>query len=98
MQLSQAQRYELYGEAPLAIKRDVGELLYIVALSKQARTIVEFGTPVWGTPLGVSTLYLAAALRDSGGGTLITTELLASKADTACKNLMDAGLDDLVEL
>jgi predicted O-methyltransferase YrrM len=91
--LSQAQRYELYGEAPLAIKRDVGELLYLVVLNRQAHTIVEFGAS-----LGVSTLYLAAALRDSGGGTLITTELLASKAEIACKNLMDAGLDDLVEL
>ena len=56
--LSQIQRYEIYGEAPLAIKRDVGELLYLLALSRQARTVVEFGAS-----LGVSTLYLAAALR-----------------------------------
>jgi len=93
--LSQIQRYEIYGEAPLAIKRDVGELLYLLALSRQARTVVEFGAS-----LGVSTLYLAAALRDSGGGTLITTELLASKAKAAHKNeaprviVGESGLSD----
>ncbi len=37
--LAQAQRYELYGDAPLAIKREVGELLYVLALSRRARRI-----------------------------------------------------------
>jgi predicted O-methyltransferase YrrM len=55
--------------------------------------VVEFGAS-----LGVSTLYLAAALKDSGGGSLVTTELLASKAESARRNLIDAGLDSLVEL
>ena len=89
--LSQVRRYELYGEAPLAIKREVGELLYLLTLSRRARTVVEFGAS-----LGVSTLYLAAALRDCGGGSLITTEQLAGKADATRKNLVDAGLDDLL--
>ncbi|HSZ14816.1 MAG TPA: class I SAM-dependent methyltransferase [Solirubrobacteraceae bacterium] len=91
--LSQAQRYELYGEAPLAIKREVGELLYVVALGSPGRRMVEFGASH-----GLSTAYLAAALRDSGGGALITTERHPAKAETATRNLTDAGLSDLVEI
>jgi predicted O-methyltransferase YrrM len=91
--LTQAERYELYGDAPLAIKREVGELLYMLVLSRRAQRIVEFGAS-----LGVSTIYLAAALADCGGGSLITTELRPSKAEIARRNLTDAGLADLVEL
>jgi hypothetical protein len=40
--LAQAERYELYGDAPLAITREVGELLYVLALGGRARRIVEF--------------------------------------------------------
>jgi hypothetical protein len=65
--LSQAQRYELYGEAPQAITREVGELVYVLALGEADRCVVEFGASH-----GASTIYLAAALRDSGGGTVIT--------------------------
>lgn len=91
--LAQAQRYELYGEAPLAIKREVGGLLYLLALGTPDRRMVEFGAS-----LGASTLYLAAALRDSGGGSLITTERRPAKAETLTRNLTDAGLNDLVEV
>jgi predicted O-methyltransferase YrrM len=55
--------------------------------------IVEFGGS-----LGVSTIHLAAALRDGGGGTLITTEIHPAKAAAARRNLTEAGLADLVEL
>ena len=58
-----------------------------------ARTVVEFGTS-----FGVSTLHLAAALRDNGGGRLITTEFEPSKAARARNNLTEAGLIDLVEI
>jgi len=54
--LAQAQRYELYGEAPLAIKREVGGLLYLLALGTPGRRVVEFGASH-----GASTVYLAAA-------------------------------------
>ncbi|HWY91113.1 MAG TPA: class I SAM-dependent methyltransferase [Solirubrobacteraceae bacterium] len=87
------QRYELYGEAPLSITREVGQLLYLLALSTRPRLIVEFGSS-----LGVSTIYLAAAIRDGGGGTLITSECHALKVELASQNLADAGLADLVEL
>jgi predicted O-methyltransferase YrrM len=91
--LDQEARYELYGDAPLAIKREVGALLYLLTLSKRPRLVVEFGAS-----LGLSTIYLAAALSDLGGGSLITTELRESKATLASHNLAEAQLDDLVEL
>jgi predicted O-methyltransferase YrrM len=91
--LSAPERSELYGDAPLAISREVGELYYVLALSRRARLIVEFGASH-----GISTIYLAAAIRDAGRGSLMTTELLPRKAQAARQNLAEAQLDDLVEI
>ncbi|WP_420136335.1 O-methyltransferase [Sphingomonas sp.] len=84
--------YGLLKDAPLAVSRETGTLLYMLARSIGAQTIVEFGTS-----FGVSTLHLAAALRDNGGGRLITTEFEPSKVTRAKANLVAAGLADLVE-
>src|ERR1700733_2641335 len=78
---------------PLAVSRETGALLYMLARSSCARTIVEFGTS-----FGISTLHLAAALRDNGGGHLITSEFEPSKAARARANLTAGGLIDLVEI
>lgn len=51
----------------------------------------------FGTSFGVSTIYLAAALRDNGAGKVITTEFFPEKADKARANLTEAGLADWVE-
>jgi predicted O-methyltransferase YrrM len=86
----------LYGqlkEFPLAVSRQSAALLYMLARSSAARAIVEFGTS-----FGISTLHLAAALRDNGGGRIITTELEPSKAQRARAHLTQAGLIDLVEI
>ncbi len=92
--LGQAERYEIYGDAPLAITREVGELLYLLTRTRCPGLVVEFGCS-----LGISTIYLAAAVRDSeAGGTVVTTELLPQKASAANRNLAAAGLDDLVDL
>ena len=80
-------------DMPLAVSRDTGQLLYMLARSSRARSIVEFGTS-----FGISTLHLAAALRDNGGGRLITTEFEPSKIARARDNLEQAGLADLVEI
>jgi predicted O-methyltransferase YrrM len=48
--------------------------------------------------MGFSTICLASALRDRGAGTLITTELIVSKAERLAENLAAAGLADLVEI
>jgi predicted O-methyltransferase YrrM len=87
---------ELYARLrnlPLPVSRETGALLYILARSTGARTIVEFGTS-----FGISTLHLAAALRDNGGGRLITSEFEPSKAARARDNLKAGGLIDLVEI
>jgi predicted O-methyltransferase YrrM len=86
-------RGALYGLAPLSVKPDVGELLYVLAMARRAGTIVEFGAS-----LGFSTIHLAAAARDLGGAKVITTELEPEKAEIARRNLAEAGLDDLVDL
>jgi predicted O-methyltransferase YrrM len=91
--LDQEQRYEIYGEAPLAIKREVGRLLYALTLSRRGGIVVEFGAS-----LGVSTIHLAATIRDRGAGSLITTENHPGKVEMARRNLAEAGLEDVVEL
>ena len=79
--------------AYLAVSRETARLLYMLARSSKARAIVEFGTSY-----GISTLHLAAALRDNGGGRLIGSEFEAGKVQAARANLQAAGLDDLVEV
>ena len=85
--------YHRLKDFPIAVSRETGALLYILARGCGARTIVEFGTS-----FGLSTLYLAAALRDNGGGRLITSEFEPSKAARARQNLTEGGLIDLVEI
>jgi predicted O-methyltransferase YrrM len=87
---------DFYGrlkDFPLAVSRETGALLYMLARSSRARTIVEFGTS-----FGISTLHLAAALRDNGGGRLISSEFEPSKVVRARGNLTAGGLSDLVEI
>jgi predicted O-methyltransferase YrrM len=84
--------YSRLKDFPLAVSRQTGVLLYMLARGCRARNIVEFGTS-----FGISTLYLAAALRDNGGGQLITSEFEPSKVIRARENLTAAGLIDLVE-
>jgi len=80
-------------DAHLAVSRETGRLLYMLAHASRARSVVEFGTS-----FGVSTLHLAAALRDNGGGHLISTEFEPGKVTQARANLDAAGLADLVEI
>lgn len=87
---------ELYGmlkDRWLPVSRDTGTLLYMLARSAKARAIVEFGTS-----FGLSTLHLAAALRDNGGGALITSEFEPSKIALARQHLEQGGVSDLVEI
>ena len=83
------QTRELY----LAVAPETATLLYMLARMTRARAIVEFGTS-----FGVSTIHLAAALRDNGGGIVIGSELEPSKVATARANLSAAGLADLVDV
>lgn len=93
---SRTEYRDFYGnlkDMPLAISRETGRLLYMLARSIGARSIVEFGAS-----FGISTLHLAAALRDNGGGRLITSEFEPAKIVRARAHLEAGGLADLVEL
>lgn len=93
---SKTEYLDYYGrmkDLALPVSREAGRLLYMLARSTSARNIVEFGTS-----FGISTLHLAAALRDNGGGRLITTEFEPSKVARAQRNLEAGGVADLVEL
>lgn len=84
--------YARFKDVALPVSRTTGTLLYMLARSCRAHTIVEFGTS-----FGLSTLYLAAALRDNGGGRLITTEFESDKITRAKQHLNEAGLIDLID-
>ena len=85
--------YARLKDFPLPVSRETGTLLYMLARGCRARTIVEFGMS-----FGISTLHLAAALRDNGGGRLITSEFEPSKVARARDHLTAGGLIDLVEI
>lgn len=85
--------YRKYEKNFLNVSADFGRFLYMCARARRAKQIVEFGTS-----FGVSTIHLACALADNGGGWLVGTELEPAKAQRARQNLSDAGLDHLVEI
>lgn len=85
--------YGMLKDLWLPVSRDTGTLLYMLARSSKAQAIVEFGTS-----FGLSTLHLAAALRDNGGGTLISSEFEPSKIALARQHLEQGGVSDLVEI
>lgn len=93
---SKTEYLDFYGRLKdlwLPVSRETGALLYMLARSRQAHHIIEFGTS-----FGISTLHLAAALRDNGGGRLIGSEFEPGKVRRARENISAAGLADLVEI
>jgi predicted O-methyltransferase YrrM len=88
-----AERTSLLDDAFIPVSADAGRLLYVLARSAAPGTFVEFGTS-----FGISTIYLAAAVRDRGAGRVITTELHPGKAARAREYIAAAGLMDLVDL
>lgn len=85
--------YREFADNYLNVSAEFGRFLYICARARQAKRIVEFGTS-----FGISTIHLAAAVRDGGGGHLISTELEPTKAGRAQDNLDAAGLAHVVEI
>jgi predicted O-methyltransferase YrrM len=79
----------------VALDRDKAEFCYLLCRSLGARRIVEAGTSY-----GISTLYLAAALRDNRvkDGLVIGTEFEPKKAEIARANFERAGLSEFIEL
>ncbi|MEO8903274.1 MAG: class I SAM-dependent methyltransferase [Polyangiaceae bacterium] len=85
--------YGLAKDMFLPVSPETGRLLYLLARATKARSIVEFGTS-----FGLSTLHLAAALKDNGGGRLIGSEFEPAKVSRARQHLVDAGLSEFVEI
>lgn len=82
----------------VALDPDKARLCYLLCRAIDATRIVEVGTS-----FGVSTIYLAAALRENmdqidRSGTVIGTEWESTKVVAAEKHLTEAGLNDLVEI
>lgn len=85
--------YQQLAQHFLSISPQFGRFLYVTARACGARRIVEFGTS-----FGVSTIHLAAAVRDNGGGRVISTELEPTKAERAHEHLQAANVADLVDI
>ena len=79
----------------VALDRDKAEFCYQLCRSLRATRVVEAGTS-----FGVSTLYLAAAVRDNQveNGVVIGTEYEPKKVEIARANFREAGLSELIEL
>jgi predicted O-methyltransferase YrrM len=77
----------------LAVSAETGRLIYMLARGMNARNIVEFGTS-----FGLSTLHLAAALKDNGGGRVIGSEFEPSKVRRARENMRAAALSEFVDI
>jgi predicted O-methyltransferase YrrM len=77
----------------VALEKDKAAYCYMVCRAIGAKRIVECGTS-----FGVSTLYLAAAVKENGGGEVIATEWEAEKARIARRNFAAAGLAPYIDL
>lgn len=82
-----------FADFGFSIGPDQGDLIYLLCRAVGARRVVDFASSI-----GVSTIYFASAVRDNGGGQVIGSEIVAKKADTARRNLTEAGLADFVDL
>jgi caffeoyl-CoA O-methyltransferase len=75
-----------------ALHPDSGRFVYVLALAKAAKSIVEVGTSH-----GYSTLWLAAAAKVNGGR-VVTHDSNLERIAAARKNFADAGLADVIEI
>ena len=77
----------------IPVSREQGWYLYLMARAIEAKRIVEFGTS-----FGVSTTYLASAVRDNDGEVVVGSELEPTKHRKATENIAEAGLSDYADI
>jgi predicted O-methyltransferase YrrM len=77
----------------VALQPNKAEFCHMLCRTLRATRIVEIGTSY-----GVSTLYLADAVRANGGGTVIATENEPAKAAAARANFEAAGVAQIIDL
>jgi predicted O-methyltransferase YrrM len=87
--------HRFFADKLVALDRDKAEYCYQLCRSLGATRVVEAGTS-----FGISTLYLAAAVRDNqaGDGVVIATECDPIKAEAARDNFKEAGLREFIDL
>jgi predicted O-methyltransferase YrrM len=93
-----ADAHRFFADKLVALDRDKAELCFQLCRALRAKRVVEVGTS-----FGVSTLYLATAVRanareDGGAGVVIGTEYEPAKAKAARAHFAEAGLADWIEL
>lgn len=81
-----------FKDAYLSISKEQGQGLIKLIVDNRLKNIVEFGTS-----FGISTLFLAQGVMETGGH-IITTELIDTKAKKAMDNFKRAGVNDLIEV
>jgi predicted O-methyltransferase YrrM len=88
-------KHDFLRDKLVALEPDKAEFCYLQCLALGARRVVECGTS-----FGVSTIYLAAAVRDNGNppGLVIGTEYEPEKAKAARANWAEAGLTEYIDL
>ncbi len=79
-------------DAYIPISREAGRFLHLTACAIGARSTVEFGTS-----FGISAIYLACAMRATGGR-FIGSEQVPAKIAAARRNLEEAGLAAYAEI
>lgn len=77
----------------VALEPIKAEFCSMLCRALRAKRVVEIGTS-----FGVSTLYLADAVRANGGGVVIATEYEPAKAAQARANFAASGVSDLIDL
>lgn len=87
------QRADAFQDLYLSVAPDSGRLLYSLVRALKPATIVEYGMSY-----GISTLHLAAAVRDNGTGRIITTEMSSRKLAAARATFAEAGVSDLITI
>lgn len=90
---SASERGAFLDRAFIPVDAHAGRFLYAMVRAARPGRVIEFGTS-----FGISTIYLAAAIRDRSAGSVITTELHVGKASTARKYFEQAGVLDLIDL
>ena len=91
--MSAREQADAYAELYIPVSPEGGRLLYTLIRASHPATVVEFGTS-----FGISTIHLAAAVRDNGTGRVVSTELNAAKVARARANLAEAGLANVVTI
>lgn len=85
--------HRFFADKLVALQEDKAAFCHLLCRAIGARRVVEVGTSH-----GVSTLYLADAVRANGGGEVIATEYEPAKAAAARRNFEAAGLAGMIDL